>query len=82
MHSFVARGSAVLTIALTALAVLAGTVSFTDLLRSRTDLPIDIKVRGVDALFVHKGVEQVRASRGVIRLVPSFLLRIEPHRAA
>lgn len=54
-----------LTMAFTALAILAGTVSFSDLLRPRAELPISIRVKGVDSLSVQKGVEQVRTARRV-----------------
>ena len=60
MHTVVQRVSATLTLAVTALAILCGLVSFSDLLHPSGVAPLDIRVKGVDAIFVHKGVEQVR----------------------
>lgn len=72
------RGSVVLTMAFTALAILAGTASLSDFLRPRADLPISIKVKGVDSLSVKKGVEQVRAARRVVHIYLRFASNLPP----
>jgi len=59
MHSFFQRGSALFTMAVTALAIIAGCVSVTDLFHPSGLSTVDINVKGVDAIFVRKGVEQV-----------------------